>query len=146
MFGEPQLGFTLFLGFCCVILCCIALLLLLHPSNFNRGLIWKLEMHLMYRTYILTPLGTQRAVCARLRRRRSDRRLDVRMMEKVKHAAIKCLRVFLPPPKNDVEMNYWQRARQSLPALHYYSFSKSYGQGQRKWVNSPFNTRYIRGN
>lgn len=47
---------------------------------------------------------------------------------------------------NDVQMNCWHRVKQSLPALYLYSISESYTQGQRKWVNSPFNTRYIRRN
>lgn len=75
-----------------------------------------------------------------------NRRLKVRMTEKVKYAAIKREVFLFFFSWNDVEMDCWHGARQSLPAPYLCSFCECYSQGQRKWVNSPFNTRYIRGN
>lgn len=40
----------------------------------------------------------------------------------------------------------WARSQTISASFHRYSFSKCHSQGRRKWVNSPFNTGYIRGN
>lgn len=113
-----------------------------HYMTCNKHIVWNAS-----HAFFLTPL-TWYTVLYVLEEERVQQRKGHEVDRKCKICSNKKKKreVFFFFSLNDVEMNCWQQARQSLPALYLYSFSECYSQGQRKWVNSPFNTRYIRGN